>query len=127
MLLKICNKCGNVIQYPNRYCTSCEVKAEEIRKENKLKADKKYNNKRDPKYIRFYNSTPWKILSLKYRQDKEYKCEVCGKYATETHHLIPIQVEEGWNRRLDYTNLQCLCIECHNKIHRRFQHKKRRR
>ena len=89
MLLKICNKCGNVIQYPNRYCTSCEAKAEEIRKENKLKADKKYNNKRDPKYIRFYNSTPWKIL--------------------------------------DYTNLQCLCIECHNKIHRRFQHKKRRR
>lgn len=126
MLLKICSNCGNMIPYGNTYCKSCTIKVEETKKEYKAKADKRYNRKRDPKYIRFYNSTDWKVLSAKYRQDKEYKCEVCSKYATEVHHTIRIQTDEGWDRRLDYTNLQCLCIDCHNKIHHRFQRKRRR-
>lgn len=120
MLLKICSKCGNMITYGNTYCKSCAIKVEETKKEYNKKACKRYNSKRDPKYVRFYNSTNWRSLSNKYRQDKQYRCEICMKYATEVHHVIPIQTPEGWDRRLDYDNLQCICHDCHSEKHNRF-------
>lgn len=33
------------------------------------------------------------------------------------HHIIPIDVD--WSRRLDITNLELLCGECHNQGHGR--------
>lgn len=99
----------------------------ERKAQQQKRAGQKYNKKRDPKYIRFYSSNEWRILSSKYRQDKGYKCECCGKIATEVHHIKPIQTDQGWERRLDYNNLKLVCLECHNKEHDRFQAKSRKR
>lgn len=83
--------------------------------------ERRYNNKRNPKYKTFYNSDAWNMLKNKKMMDEQYKCEDCGELAVEVHHIKPIQTEVGWELRLDYDNLAALCIDCHNKRHGRFQ------
>lgn len=128
MLTKVCKKCGKFIPYPLVYCNDCQSAINEQREKRKEEANKKaqknYNKKRNPKYIRFYNSSQWRMLSMKYTQDNQYRCEECGAIATEVHHIVPIQTNEGWERRLDYNNLECLCVRCHNKKHGKFIKKK---
>lgn len=128
MLLKSCNRCKTLIPYGNVYCDKCkpivEAEREERLRESKLEGNRRYNKKRDPKYIRFYNSKEWRTLSLKRLQDDGYKCVKCKQFASEVDHIVPIQTPDGWERRLDYDNTQSLCLECHNKKHDRF--KKRR-
>lgn len=128
MILKLCRRCKKPIIYPASYCDSCAAVVQEEREQAKAnsnkRANKKYNSKRDPKYIKFYNSMEWKILSAKYMSDHDYKCEDCGAIATEVHHMKAIQTDEGWKRRLDYDNLRNQCIECHNKKHNRFQRRR---
>ena len=130
MLLKSCGRCGKLIPYGISYCSICrpigEAEREARRLESKRESDRRYNKTRDPKYIRFYNSQAWRTLSAKYTQDKGYKCECCGRIATEVHHKQPIQTESGWLRRLDYDNLELLCVDCHNKRHKRFERRERR-
>lgn len=128
MLLKACSRCGNLIPYGRAYCEACApiveaAKAERVAK-SKRDSNRKYNRGRDPKYGAFYRSRDWRILARKRIQDDGYKCKLCGKIATEVDHIVPIQTPEGWERRLDYDNLQSICVECHNKKHNRFQRKK---
>lgn len=128
MLLKACNRCGNLIPYGATYCTVCDpiVKAErEARlQESRRKSNRRYNKSRDPKYTRFYNSIPWRTLSAKRLQADGYRCQMCGKIATEVDHIIEIQTPEGWELRLEWGNTRSLCHDCHDKRHNRF--KKRR-
>lgn len=129
MLLKACNRCGNLYPYNGgSYCATCKpivmAEIESRRAEYKRESDKRYNKTRDPKYVRFYNSTPWKVLSAKRLSDDDYKCAMCGGIATEVDHIKAIQTPEGWELRLDYSNTQSLCTKCHNIKHDRF--KKRR-
>lgn len=127
MLLKSCNKCGTLIPYGSAYCDICrpivEAEREARRLEYSKASNRRYNAKRDPKYIRFYNSSDWRILSRKRLQDDGYKCVLCKKIASEVDHIKPIQTPEGWELRLDYNNLQSLCIDCHNAKHERFKKK----
>lgn len=129
MLLKACPRCGNLIPYGMAYCEECtpivEAQRQEYIQRSKRAYDERYNKTRDPKYVRFYNSKEWRILSAKYTQDKKYRCEQCGKIATEVHHKEPIQSETGWSLRLDYNNLELLCKDCHNKRHNRFVRRER--
>lgn len=129
MILKSCHRCGALIPYGSAYCSACQpIVAEEKRKKREAyaaRSNKRYDKKRDPKYVKFYKSKDWKMLSQRYTQDKHFRCEQCGKIATEVHHIKPIQTPEGWNRRLDYTNLELLCVNCHNERHDRFRKKKR--
>ena len=129
MLLKSCGRCGKLIPYGVTYCSGCrpivEAEREARRLEYKRESDRRYNKTRDPKYVRFYNSIAWRTLSAKYTQDKGYKCERCGKFATQVHHKQAIQTPQGWDRRLDYSNLELLCTQCHNDRHNRFKKKKR--
>lgn len=129
MLLKSCGRCGNLIPYGSTYCSTCtpivEAEIEARLRESRLKSNREYNKKRDPKYIRFYNSIEWRSLSAKYTQDKGYKCELCNKIATEVHHKKAIQTPEGWELRLDYNNLELLCVGCHNERHERFKKRKK--
>jgi len=124
-VLKSCNRCGNLIPYGRVYCSTCEpiVKAEREARlaEYKRENDKRYNRKRDPKYSRFYNGSDWKMLSARYMQDKGYRCERCGKIASQVHHKKAIQTPEGWELRLEYNNLELLCLDCHNEEHERFK------
>lgn len=125
MLLKSCGRCGKLIPYGISYCSECrpivEAEREARRLESKRESDRRYNKTRDPKYVRFYNSIEWRTLSAKYTQDKGYRCERCGKFATQVHHKQAIQTPRGWDRRLDYTNLELLCTQCHNDRHNRFK------
>ena len=126
MLLKTCNRCGNLFPYNGGgYCATCkpivEAEREARRAEAKREGDKRYNKTRDPKYTRFYNSIEWRTLSAKYTQDKCYRCEVCGSMATQVHHKKAIQTPEGWELRLDYSNLELVCTNCHNDKHERFK------
>lgn len=125
MLLKACNRCGNLIPYGSPYCTECtpivEAEREARRLEAKREGDKRYNKTRDPKYVRFYNGVDWRTLSAKYAQDNGYRCERCKMMATQVHHKIAIQTPEGWELRLDYNNLELLCTQCHNDEHNRFK------
>ena len=67
------------------------------------------------------------MLSARYTQDKGYKCEVCGAMATQVHHKKAIQNPDGWDRRLDYNNLELLCTRCHNARHDRFKRRRQTR
>lgn len=128
MLLKPCSRCGLLIPYGSTYCKECEpiVRAEREARQQELKkeSNKRYNKKRDPKYIRFYNSKEWRTLAERYTQDKGYRCEQCGDIATQVHHKKAIQTSEGWGKRLDYDNLELLCTRCHNERHKRFKKRK---
>lgn len=130
MLLKACNRCGNLIPYGSPYCSTCkpivEAEREARRLEFKREGDKRYNKTRDPKYVRFYNSTEWRVLSNKRLQDDGYRCQWCKKIASEVDHIVAIQTPEGWERRLDYANTRSLCHDCHDKRHGRFQKKQRK-
>lgn len=124
MLLKSCNRCGNLIPYGSAYCGTCtpivEEEREARRREYSLKSNKKYNKTRDPKYSRFYNGIEWRTMSAKRLQDDGYRCAWCGGIATEVDHIIEIQTPEGWELRLDYSNTRSLCHGCHDKRHNRF-------
>ena len=125
MLLKACNRCGVLIGYGSPYCSVCDPIVQEERearrRERSLESNRRYNKTRDPKYGRFYNSSEWRILSRKRLQDDGYKCVKCKKIASEVDHIKPIQTPEGWELRLDYNNLQSLCLDCHNEKHERFK------
>ena len=125
MLLKSCNRCGNLMPFGKSYCSTCAPIAEAEREarmiESRKESNKRYNQTRDQKYVRFYNSIEWRMLSAKYTQDRGYKCECCGVMATQVHHIKPIQTNDGWQLRLDYDNLKLLCTQCHNDAHDRFQ------
>lgn len=124
MLLKPCGRCRRLIPYGLSYCTVCEpiVQAEKEARlaETKKESNRRYNQRRDPKYIRFYNSKEWRVLSLSRLQFDNYKCVKCGAFASEVDHIKPIQTPEGWELRLDFNNTRSLCLECHNKRHNRF-------
>lgn len=130
MLLKACSRCRKLIPYPNVYCDACKPIAEEEKRiafeEKKRKWNARYNQKRDPKYTKFYASIDWKRLSKAKMQEAGYRCEDCGVIAVEVHHVDPIQTDSGWERRLDWSNLKAVCLDCHNKAHGRFTSRKRK-
>lgn len=129
MLLKACNKCGNLIPYGRAYCETCApiVEADRAARldETRKEGNRRYNKRRDPKYTEFYRSKAWRALARARIQGDGYKCVKCGAFATEVDHIIPIQTPAGWDRRFDYDNLQSLCVTCHNEKHDRFKKKRK--
>ena len=127
--LKVCPRCKKLIPHGLPYCAACapiaeaERKAKQERKAEYLrkKYNKSYNQRRaleDPKYRQFRNSKPWKATSRAKLQACGFKCEaklsVCQRTACEVHHIKPLKTEEGWELRLDWSNLMGVCTACHN-------------
>lgn len=141
MLLKPCPHCGKLMPYGNTYCDTCapiiKEQIEERKREWNKRNAKKYNARRDPEHVSFYNSSKWKRLRNTVMRDNGYRCKDCGAMAgqiidgvpttLEVHHIIPLQTKEGWPLRFDYGNLECLCLNCHNKRHGRFHKSSRTR
>lgn len=141
MIIKMCAKCGKLIEHPNKYCDICKVKEEKYKEERQKIYDSRYDKKRNQKYVKFRKSKEWLLLKERYLSDLQikynnikyaYKCEDCIeenlkdssykiRLAEEVHHLIFIETPEGWVRRLDYHNLRALCHKHHDKRHNRFQ------
>lgn len=74
----------------------------------------------------FYNSQAWKNTSKAYAKSKGNLCELCMAQglvspAEIVHHkifLTPDNINDT-SITLDWNNLQCVCRECHSKIHDR--------
>lgn len=133
MVVHPCPRCGAMIPVGVNYCRACKPIAEAQATEaierrqayKRAKYNKAYNKRRDPKYLTFYRSKAWRLTSRAKLQDAAYKCEAhldcCTGLAVEVHHKEPIQTPAGWDRRLDWDNLEAVCINCHNKRHNRFK------
>lgn len=132
--MKLCARCQELIEAPNRYCNKCKNIVNEQIEKNKQYNNTRYNKQRDKKYEQFYNSKAWRTLRKAYA-DKHYLCEECEKEAKlqdkyniqlteEVHHKEPIQTETGWARRLEWSNLIALCHKHHDIEHRRFKGKR---
>lgn len=128
-LMKACPRCRKLIPHGLPYCAACapiaeaERKAKQERKAEYLnkKYNRQYNSRRDPKYLTFYRSKDWRMTSRSKLQAAGYKCEAklkgCTGLAVEVHHVKPIQTPEGWEERLEWTNLEAVCTACHNGRH----------
>ena len=129
MLMKACPRCRTLIPHGLPYCDTCapiaaaERQAKQERRQEYLrkKYNRGYNARRDPKYLTFYRSKDWKATSRAKLQAGGWVCEAklegCQRLAVEVHHIKPIQTEEGWTERLEWTNLEALCTSCHNRRH----------
>lgn len=129
MAMHPCPRCKSLIPVGVSYCEACrpiaEAQAQEAierrRAYKRAQYSRQYNKRRkeeDPKYQRFRNSKPWRLLSKHKLQDCGYKCEAklegCTRLAVEVHHIKPIKTPEGWDNRLEWSNLMGVCIGCHN-------------
>lgn len=126
-ILKACPRCRAMIPQGLPYCAKCaplvEAQREEYRQRNQAARDKQYNRRRDPRYLAFYHSKPWRVTSKAKLSAAGYKCEAalpgCAGLACEVHHIKPIQTPDGWTARLEWDNLEALCTSCHNARHKR--------
>lgn len=130
-----CPRCKRLIPVGVQYCEACEpiakaqaAEAMERKRAYKSKQyNRTYNKRRDPKYLTFYRSKEWRLLSRTKLQDCGYKCQAklegCTGLAVEVHHIQAIQTEEGWDKRLDWSNLEGVCLNCHNARHQRWRKK----
>lgn len=135
MAVHPCPRCKRLIPVGVPYCDDCKPIAEaqareamERKREYKAKKyNRTYNKRRDPKYLTFYRSKEWRLLSRAKLQDCGYRCEAkldgCTGLATEVHHIKAIQTDEGWELRLDWENLEGVCTSCHNGRHTRWKRK----
>lgn len=67
----------------------------------------------------FYNSKAWRDTQAAYMASKHYICERCGKPARIVHHktyITPQNIHDV-NITLNWSNLEALCQDCHNKEH----------
>jgi hypothetical protein len=128
--MKPCPRCKRLIPYGVTYCPDCKPIAEAERAEARERKatylrkryNKRYNSRRDPKYQTFYRSKAWRLTSRAKLQSVDYQCQGrlhpdCTGLACEVHHTLPIQTPEGWDKRLDWDNLEPLCTICHNMRH----------
>ena len=126
MTLHPCPRCGRLIPVGVQYCDRCrpiaEAQAQEAMERRqafkRAKYNREYNKRRDPKYLKFYRSKEWRLLSRTKLQACGYKGEAglegCKRLAVEVHHVKPIKTDEGWAQRLEWSNLMGVCISCHN-------------
>ncbi|WAA10320.1 HNH endonuclease [Fervidibacillus albus] len=75
----------------------------------------------------FYKSDEWTSLRLSLINERGNRCERCGKIIAKSrdiigHHKIELTPENvhDHNISLNPNNIELVCFDCHNKIHRRF-------
>lgn len=99
-MYKSCSKCGRIHPYNHK----CYAGESGIRRKNTSANT-------------FRTTRQWRNKAEEIKKQSKYLCNVClakGIYnytQLETHHIEPI--EENYERRLDDSNLICLCNEHH--------------
>ena len=63
-----------------------------------------------------YRTREWALLRLAKLRSTNWRCEQCGKYAREVHHLVPLHAGGPALPPLD--GLRVLCVTCHRGAHR---------
>lgn len=67
----------------------------------------------------FYNGRRWKATQETYMISQHYICERCGSVARVVHHkeyITPKNIHDV-NITLSWSNLEALCMDCHNREH----------
>lgn len=69
---------------------------------------------------RFYKSTQWIKCRTGYMLSQNYICEICGNPGEICHHKTHLTPENIGNPdiALNWERLQCVCLACHNQIHK---------
>lgn len=67
----------------------------------------------------FYCSRAWRDTQAAYMASQHYVCERCGGPAYIVHHRTYISPQNIGDPSitLDWSNLEALCIDCHNTEH----------
>lgn len=75
-----------------------------------------------------YDSRSWEKLRIMYMESKHWICERCGRPATVCHHREHLTADNATDPHIAYdvANLECLCHECHNAEHNRFNQRVQR-
>lgn len=105
---------------PNKYCDKHRAEIEEQRiEDNKAKQQQRYKlynqHNRDKQANAFYQSKEWKATRNYVINRDNYMCCVCGEPLSNTKiidHITPLRIDSS--KRLDTSNLWCLCYSCHN-------------
>lgn len=124
-----CPRCGKLIPVGSHYCAECkpimQKAAEDARTRKRAARAKQYridHPRKDDRCAAFYRGSDWKRTSRAKLNAASYRCEAridsgCAGIACEVHHIQPIQTPEGWERRLEWNNLEAVCTHCHNLRH----------
>lgn len=123
------------VEYTEQYCADCKVKADALYR-NRLKdmeANKSYRktanrNKalknKDSLEQTFYRSKAWKSLRLFIIGRCKGLCiyclmvKNCMSEGKDVHHVETLK--DNWDKRLDVSNLICLCRDCHLYTHEQY-------
>ncbi|WP_411860755.1 HNH endonuclease [Mammaliicoccus sciuri] len=94
--------------------------------EHRKQSHKTYNEqvrfKRDKRTNEFYHSSEWRKRRKQVLLRDKYMCQMCLQHGVITnrnlivHHKI--ELKQDWSKRLAMDNLETVCRECHNKIHK---------
>jgi len=92
-----------------------------IKTERKQELIKHINNN---ELMKFYKSREWMSLRKEALKRDNYECQLCkaaGRYhkAENVHHMKEVKTHPHLS--LTLSNLQCLCIKCHNDVHDRLE------
>jgi 5-methylcytosine-specific restriction endonuclease McrA len=82
----------------------------------KAEADRqrRYDVRRDPRAVKFYRSKEW-LVARAIALFEHPICRQCGRdVATQVHHIVKLLLD--WARRIDASNLWCVCGRCHKRI-----------
>lgn len=107
-------KCGNIM------CNEMIPRGKQppYCEEHQQQQAKIYDNKRDPRLMRFYKGRAWQRFRATVLAEHHYLCSECGDTANTVHHII--EVKDDWNKRFKRSNVTPVCESCHSKIHDRF-------
>lgn len=107
---KRCNKigCRALIATSDTYCIKHTSHV------NKRYDKMRTSTEEGREYKQFYSSKEWRTLRYQVLLECGFVCETCNRNeATIGDHVIPTKVR--WDLRLEKSNVQGICSECHNK------------
>jgi len=108
--LRPCKEYGCKALVKRGYCElHSNIRKEKYRNNNKL-----YDQARGSRHVRGYD-TRWTKFRLYYLRQHPI-CSKCANPATLIHHIVDLKKHGD---KYEDSNLQPLCVACHNKIHKR--------
>jgi S-adenosylmethionine synthetase len=92
----------------------------------KIDLNVQWENTKSKELHRFYKSKAWQLAQTIKINATQGKCERCGGVGEKVHHQIRLTLSNlgDTSVSLDQSNLELLCMDCHNKEHGRFNKNK---
>lgn len=82
---------------------------------HKQTQSKYYNEQRkNDDAMKFYRSKEWRDTRQEVLKRDCFTCAMCGCTANLVHHKVEVRTD--WSKRLEMSNLESVCRNCHNKI-----------